>query len=142
MVGDVGLTDLMIRQPVTVHPDDDIETAAQKIYKHKIGGMPVVEGDRLVGILTESDILRAFIHMMGMLSASSRIEVALEPDPEALQRTLQIIGANGGDVINIAMTARQAKKTYSFRLGLCRTGPIRRALEMEGFEVLSTSDSV
>src|SRR5512139_371570 len=43
MVGDVSLKDIMIQDPFTVMPDDDIETAAQIIYKHKIGGLPVVK---------------------------------------------------------------------------------------------------
>ena len=68
MLGDVSLADLIIRNPITVDPDDDIETAAQIIYKHKIGGMPVVKNNKLTGIITETDILRAFIDMMGILT--------------------------------------------------------------------------
>ena len=47
MLGDLNLRDLMIRKPITVGPEDDIELAAQLIYKHKIGGMPVVKNNRL-----------------------------------------------------------------------------------------------
>jgi acetoin utilization protein AcuB len=43
MVGNLSLSDLMIHEPITVDPDDDLEIAAQLIYKHKIGGMPVVK---------------------------------------------------------------------------------------------------
>ena len=74
MLGEVSLRDLIILNPIVVRPDDDIEVAAQLIYKHKIGGMPVVENHKLVGIITESDILRTFIDMMGFLTASSRID--------------------------------------------------------------------
>ncbi len=42
MLGDLSLIDLIIKNPIVVRPDDDIEIAAQLIYKHKIGGMPVV----------------------------------------------------------------------------------------------------
>ena len=61
MLGDVDLKDLMITDPITVAPEDDIETAAQIIYKHKIGGLPVTKSGRLVGIITETDLLRAFV---------------------------------------------------------------------------------
>ena len=47
MVADLSLSDLMIREPITVYPDADIEIAAQLIYKHKIGGMPVIENGKL-----------------------------------------------------------------------------------------------
>ena len=39
----------MIKDPITIDPDSDIEIAAQLIYKHKIGGMPVVKKGMLVG---------------------------------------------------------------------------------------------
>ena len=48
MVSDISLDDLIIKAPITVSPDDDIEFAAQLIYKYKIGGMPVVKNDQLV----------------------------------------------------------------------------------------------
>ena len=43
MLGDLTLRDLMIKDPITVSAEDDIEFAAQLIYKYKIGGMPVVK---------------------------------------------------------------------------------------------------
>jgi acetoin utilization protein AcuB len=95
MVGDLTLIDLMIKRPITVTPDDDIEIAAQLIYKHKIGGMPVVKNNKPVGIITESDILRAFIDMMGILTASSRIDVVVENKPGAFKKASQIIQDKG-----------------------------------------------
>ena len=139
MLGDVTLDDLMIHSPITVGPDDDIEIAAQRIYKHKIGGMPVVENDRVVGIITETDILRAFIDMMGILTASSRIDVVVGENAGDFQRALKIINDNGGDIINVGMTAQQtSNRVYYFRLSPCDTRPIRRALEADRFEVLNT----
>ena len=77
MLGDLNLQDLMIKDPITVSPDDDIEVAAQLIYNHKIGGMPVVKDGRLTGIITATDILRTFIDMMGILSSTSEISLAV-----------------------------------------------------------------
>jgi acetoin utilization protein AcuB len=141
MLGSVSLSDLMIKDPITVHPDDDIEIAAQLIYKHKISGLPVVKAGKLVGIITESDILRTFIDMMGILTASSRIDVAIDDKPGLFRKALQIIQDNGGDIINVGMTARQAdKRIYYFRLSACRTDILRGALEKEGFQVVDAMD--
>jgi len=82
MVGDVTLTDLMIKDPIVVDPD----------YKHKIGGMPVVKNNKLTGIITETDILRAFIDMMGLLTASSRIDMVIEDKPGLFRKVLQQTG--------------------------------------------------
>ncbi len=141
MVGDVSLKDIMVKDPLTVAPEDDIETAAQIIYKHKVGGLPVVSNGRLVGIITETDLLRAFIDMMGLLSSTSRLDVAGNDRPESLKRILQIISDNGGDVINVIMTlAKARRRVYHFRLAACKTALIKRALSASGFEVLAAID--
>jgi len=141
MISQVSLADLIIRDPITVHPDDDIEVAAQLIYNHRIGGLPVVENGRVVGILTESDILRAFIDMMGILTSTSRVDVVMDNSPDSLNKALRIISDCGGDIINVGTSGRRAaKKTYCFRLSSCKTDAIREALENEGFSVMAAMD--
>lgn len=141
MVSDLTLTDLMIKKPITVAPDRDIEIAAQLIYKHKIGGLPVVEEGRLVGIITVTDLLGAFINMMGLLSASSRVDVLIDHEPGSLKNAIHLINEAGGDIINIAMAGQQSgHRTYYFRLTACDTSAIRAALENDGYHVLDTMD--
>ena len=141
MVADLNLSDLMIKDPITVNPEDHIEVAAKLIYEHKIGGMPVVAGAKVVGIITESDILRAFVDMMGILTSSSRVDVVIRDEPGAFKKALHIIHDHGGDIINVGITTQQTqKRTYYFRLSACNTGVIRDALEKEGFEVPEAMD--
>jgi acetoin utilization protein AcuB len=110
--------------------------AAQLIYKYKISGLPVTRNSLLVGIITESDILHAFIDMMGLLSSSARIDVTTGDNPGDLNRAIQIIYDQGGDIINVAMTAQEtSNRTYYFRLTPCNTDPIQKALEGAGFVV-------
>ena len=46
---------------VSVRADDDLETAARQMVGRKIGCLPVVDGDRVVGIITETDLLRRIV---------------------------------------------------------------------------------
>jgi len=141
MLGDLSLQDLMIKEPITVHPDDDVETAAQLIYNHKIGGLPVVTEGKLVGIITATDILRTFIDMMGILTSTSRIDVNIGHQPGEFKKVLQIINDAGGDIVNAGMTAQQARnRVYYFRLAACKTETIKKALEKKGYEVLAAMD--
>jgi len=141
MLGDLNLRDLMITEPITVRPDDDVELAAQLIYKHKIGGMPVVDNGQLVGIITATDILRTFIDMMGILTSTSRIDVVVGDKPGGLKKALQIINDKGADIINVGMTANQTgQRAYYFRLAACKTANIKKALEKQGYEVLAALD--
>ncbi len=141
MVAGLTLSDLMIKNPIIVDPGSDIEVAAQLIYKHKISGIPVVKKGKLVGIITESDMLRAFIDMMGMLNSSSRIDVSIKSEPGMLRKAVQIIEENGGQIVNVGMTPQKTrKKVYFFRLNPCDTSRIRDALEEEGFRVVAAMD--
>ncbi|MCS7251833.1 MAG: CBS domain-containing protein [Thermoflexus sp.] len=56
---------IMTRKVITVTPDTPIVEAARLMLEHKIGGLPVVENDRVVGIITESDIFKMVVRLMG-----------------------------------------------------------------------------
>ncbi len=141
MLGDLNLHDLMIRKPITVRPEDDVEIAAQLIYKHKIGGMPVVDNGQLVGIITATDILRTFIDMMGILTSTSRIDVVVGDQPGGLKKALQVVNDKGADIINVGMTAdHSGQRVYYFRLAACKTANIKKALEKQGYKVLAALD--
>jgi acetoin utilization protein AcuB len=53
--------DFMTSKPVTVSPDTTIAEAARLMLEHKVGGLPVMEGEKLVGIITETDLCRLLI---------------------------------------------------------------------------------
>jgi len=53
--------EFMSYKPITISPDATIEEAARLILEHKISGLPVVEDDKLVGIITETDFCRLLI---------------------------------------------------------------------------------
>ena len=59
----VEVGDVMTRNVVTVGPDTDLNEVARTMLERKIGGLPVVEQGRLVGIITESDIFKRFVEL-------------------------------------------------------------------------------
>jgi acetoin utilization protein AcuB len=94
-----------------------------------------------VGIITETDILRTFIDMMGILSSTSRIDVVIGAKSGSLKNALQVINDKGGDIVSVGMTAQQAgKRIYHVRLAACKTDVIKKALEKQGFGVLAAMD--
>jgi acetoin utilization protein AcuB len=137
MLEEIKVGDVMVQAPLSVTPDTEVEEAARLIHEHKIGGMPVVEGDRLVGVITMQDLIAAFIAMLGLLKSSSRLDLLLETQPEALDAATRLIKAAGGKVINVALgPTRGDKRPYFFRLEKADLEPIVDTLEKQGYEVL------
>lgn len=56
---------VMTKGLVTVTPVTSLEEATKTLLAHKVGGLPVCNGEKLVGIITTSDILHAFLDVMG-----------------------------------------------------------------------------
>ncbi len=65
--------DLMCQNPQITTPQEPIEVAARKMRDHKIGALPVVHNELLVGLITESDMFRAFTSIFESTSAGLRI---------------------------------------------------------------------
>ena len=90
---------IMTSPAITTPADTPVETAAQLLIQKRIGCLPVVEDGELVGILTESDLLRAFVELMVGRDRHSRLEVLAPDRPGELARIVRLIGIDHG--INI-----------------------------------------
>lgn len=142
VVTGLSVADLMIKDPVTLRPDTDLETAARIIFEEKIGGMPVVNGDnKVIGVITVTDILGAFIKIMGILTNGSRLNVNIGDELDGFKKVSHVIHDNGGQIVSVGIAPDISdKKIYYFRLKKCATEPIVEALLKKGYEVLP-SDS-
>lgn len=136
---DINIEEVMNKNPVTIGPEENMEEAAKLIYHYKTGGLPVIENGKLVGIITVGDILAEFIEIMGVLQASSRIDVVLGENPEAFEKVSRIIKQKGGEIISVGMgnTPEKNRKFYFFRLKKCAVDPIAKSLADNGYEVVS-----
>ena len=136
------IQDHMTETLLTVTPDTNVEDAALVIYKNKVGALPVVQDQGLVGIISVMDIVGLFIDIMGILHASSRIDVAVGKDPKDLDKVSKIINDHELKVISVGLGPKvPGKKTvYSFRLDLCETKHVVKAIEKAGFKVMEAID--
>lgn len=72
--------DMMTPDPMTTTPETPLEKVAVMMARNKVSSLPVVEGDDLVGIITETDIFRAVIDLVGVLTESTRMMLYLTAD--------------------------------------------------------------
>ncbi|AEH45223.1 CBS domain containing protein [Thermodesulfatator indicus DSM 15286] len=131
------IKEVMILNPITVDAEATIDEAARLIHRHKIGGLPVIQAGKLVGIITVTDLLEAFIELMGILRSSSRIDV-IPAKNKSFEEVLDIIKTHGGHVISVGMDIHPSgEKIYYVRLEKCPLDPIAAALEIAGHQVVS-----
>ncbi len=78
--------DVMVASVITVSPDDPIERGALLMEEHRVSGLPVIDKGAIVGILTITDLLRAFVGFLGLREGGVRVTVDLPDEPGALVR--------------------------------------------------------
>ena len=129
----------MSKKPIAVTPATTVEAAAQLLLKQKIGGLPVVEKGRLVGMITTSDILQAFLDVMGASEeTSTRIDFVLQGEGRGLTEASRIISQEGGEVLGVGTYRKKWGETPVCYLRW-RSGDadaIAKVLREKGFEVL------
>ena len=129
----------MSKKPTTVTPATTVEVAAQLLLKQKIGGLPVVENGRVVGVITTSDILQAFLDVMGASEeTSTRIDFVMEGEEKGLAEASRIIAQQGGEVLGVGTYRKQwgVSPVCYLRLRSGDSDAIAQVLREKGFEVL------
>lgn len=80
----IVLGDVMKAPVLTVAPDDTLEHASQIMLENEVSGLPVVDGPRLLGMITESDVFEAFNEIMGTAESGARIVMTVPADTQLL----------------------------------------------------------
>ena len=143
-LAEIRVGDVMVGGVVTVLPSDPIEQAANTMREARIGCLPVVEEDELVGIVTASDVMDALVFLVGAHEPGSRMEVALPDRPGSLAGAAGVFGMCGINIVSAAMgTTREPAKEGApkervvvFRVDTIDTSEAVRYLEEAGYTVL------
>src|SRR5215813_694879 len=92
----------MTETPLTVSPLTTVEEAVQLMRKHQFSGLPVVENSKIVGIITTSDIMQAFLEVSGAaVQGSVRIDLLQTEKAGNLTDATGVIQQIGGEVLSV-----------------------------------------
>ena len=135
----VKVKQIMTRRPYTVSSSAPIEEAALIIREKKIGCLPVVDDGKLVGILTETDIIDAFIAGMGVNGPGYRIELVLQNRPGKLLELLKLLKDFEANVVSVATATHDDpnKIINILRIETRNYKLVKAAIKKSGFELLS-----
>ncbi len=134
----IRVGDEMSREIATADPDDPIEQAAMSMHERKIGCLPVVEGDELVGIVTASDVMAALVRLVGAHEPGSRLEISFPNLPGSLAEVAGIVRDHGVNIVSIlsAPGSGGSRSVAVLRLATINPAGVVKGLQDAGFPVL------
>jgi acetoin utilization protein AcuB len=123
------------RTATSIGPTFPVEEAARLMVTEKISALPVTDGGKLVGIVTETDVLTLFVKGMGAGEPSTRLDVVMGDRPSALGEIVHAIESAGGAISSIMTLSSAGLKEAVVRIRTINPGPAVKALEAKGYTV-------
>ncbi|MGE5700988.1 MAG: CBS and ACT domain-containing protein [Clostridia bacterium] len=136
------VTEIMRHHVITGHPLDFLEDAAKTVYMHKVGSLPIVEGDQLVGIITESDLFLNLVELFGVNRPSSHIEVEVDDRVGMLAEVSSVFREAQTNVTSVIVYPSRvpSKKLLVFRVQTIDPRNVLQLLKERGFHVVAPID--
>jgi acetoin utilization protein AcuB len=111
LLSKIQTADIMTKDVVTISKDTPLEEAARIMADNKIGSLPVVEDGTVLGIVTETDLFKIFLELLGARHAGVRV-TALVPDvPGELAALTSALRDAGGNIIALGTFLGESANT-------------------------------
>jgi len=132
----IKIKDIMTKEIFTVTPDTILEKAALIMQEKQISTLPVLDKGRLVGIITESDIFKAFIDVLGINHPSMRVTLQVEDQIGVLKNISELVGSAGINIVSTVVQRFSDDRVYLIlRLGTADVAAVTRLFDEAGIEV-------
>ena len=131
----VTVKEVMSKEVVTTSPYCPIEEAAALMVEKRIGALPVVQEGRLVGIITETDVLGVLTEMMGATKTASRLEIEVPANPGVLTDVIRTLEGQQAEIASLVtlLAGEGARRLLIMRLRTINPDPVVRALAERGY---------
>lgn len=131
LLSKITIKDVMTRNVLTVADDTPIEEAARIMADNKIGGLPVMRAGEMVGIITETDLFKLFLELMGAREKGVRVVVILQNKPGQLAKISQAVANLTGNFIAVGnfLGDDPSNRELTFKVTGCTEDEIRKAVE-------------
>ncbi|WP_164217288.1 acetoin utilization AcuB family protein [Virgibacillus sp. YIM 98842] len=133
------LRSIMSSPVITIHPLDFVEEIARIFYEEEIAALPVIRDNKLVGIVTEKDMLYTLIQLTGTHVQSSHIEVKVPHRPGILPEVTAIFGKRKTNIVSVLVYPYKSDPDYKilvFRVQTMNPLPIIQDLREAGYELM------
>ncbi|MCX8111043.1 MAG: CBS domain-containing protein [Syntrophorhabdaceae bacterium] len=138
LMSKLTVKEIMKTRVITVTPDTTVEKAVTVAQKHRVGSLPVVEGERVVGILTTNDVFYKILNpLLGIGQTGRRILIHNAGQCEGLFRVLSLIIKAGINIKTLWIPKEPDKQNLILHLDTEDASSIVLDIEKAGFKVES-----
>jgi len=133
---------VMTKDVLTTCESCPMEEAALMMADHKIGGLPVMRGSDLVGIITETDLFKLFIEMLGARVAGVRLSVELEDVPGKLFELAGVVKDLGGNIHGLGTMLGETTSTrrVTLKVSGVKLEELRKAVEPHVVKIIDVRE--
>lgn len=131
LISKIRVDSVMTSKVVTVKEETPVEEAARIMADNKIGGLPVMRDGKVVGIITETDLFKLFLELLGARETGTRL-TALVPDiPGELAKLTSAVRDAGGNIIALVTFLGETteNRTVTLKVGRLDGPALRKAVE-------------
>jgi acetoin utilization protein AcuB len=113
LLAELQVKEIMSKSPLAVSPEDTVEHTAQLMLEKTISGLPVVDGSgRLVGIITQSDVFKAFMHITGIRQGGVQYALSLEDRPGIIKEVVDLLRDKGARFVSLLTSYTSAREGF------------------------------
>ena len=141
LLNKLKIREIMTRDVVTIQEDTPVEEAAKIMVDNKIGALPVVKGDELVGIITETDIFKVFLEMFGSRKKGVRYTFKVPNVPGTFAKLSQKVFEAGGNIVSLASYG-ETEEVYTLVMkveGIDHNKFLESMKDLEGVKLVHTT---
>lgn len=130
LLSKVTVQKVMTKRVTTVDVHTPIEEAARIMADKKFGGLPVVKAGRVVGMITETDLFKVFLELMGARDRGLRVTAEIEDKPGALARVTKAVAEAGGNFISFGFFSGTdlTNKVLTFKVAGIKKDEVKKVL--------------
>lgn len=131
------VSDVMIKDVKTISPDAELEDGIYLMRQNKINVLPVLDGTKLVGIITNNDIFDAFLKLTGYHEGGTRVQLKILEDKKGvLARVAKILADHDFSILTVIVDHKVNATILEIQLASKETEEIKQLLTDNGYEVL------
>jgi acetoin utilization protein AcuB len=138
LLSKIKMRDIMAKEVITVTEDTPLEEAARIMSDNKIGGLPVMRDNKLVGIITETDLFKVFLEMLGARQDGVRLSMLIPEERGTLAKIAGKVGELGGNFIALGsiMGVDPTNRQLTIKVADVTQEELVSAMEELGLKVL------